>query len=73
MFFPLDNIREMGYFYLLRNEDLTASGKLLKKINQQVKDLEAAGARSSFAIYSSDYDENYVFCMAHTPHIQRSN
>ena len=73
MLFSLDNVREKCYFYLLRNEDLTSSGKLLKKINQQVKNLEEPDARSSFAIYSSDYDQNYVFCMAHTPHIQRSN
>mgnify|MGYP001422331481 CR=1 FL=1 len=73
MFFSLDNIREKGYFYLLRKEDLTSSGSLLKKITEQVKSLEEEGARSSYAIYSSEYDQNYVFCMTHTPHIQGGN
>ena len=71
--FSLDKAREKGYFYLLREKDLTASGNLLKKITKQVKDLETEGARSSYAIYSSDYDQNYVFCMIHTPHIQGGN
>ena len=71
--FSLDKVREKGYFYLLREEDLTASGNLLKKITKQVKDLETEDARSSYAIYSSEYDQNYVFCMIHTPHIQGGN
>ena len=71
MFFSLDKIREKGYFYLLSKKDLTSSGSLLKKITEQVKNLETEDAKSSFAIYSSDYDQNYVFCMTHTPHIQR--
>ena len=71
MFFSLDKIREKGYFYNIRKEDLASDGTLLKKITEQVKNLETEDAKSSFAIYSSDYDQNYVFCMTHTPHIQR--
>ena len=71
MFFSLDKAREKGYFYLLIKEDLTSSGNLLKKITEQVKDLEIEDAKSSFAIYSSEYNQNYVFCMTHTPYIQR--
>jgi len=71
MFFSLDKMREKGYFYLLTKEDLTSDGNLLKKITEQVKNLETEDARSSFAIYSSEYDQNYVFCMTHTPYIQR--
>jgi hypothetical protein len=72
MLFPLDSVREKGYFYLLRNEDLLSSGSLLRKISQQVKNLETEDARSSYTIYSSDYDQNFVFCMFHTPYVQRS-
>ena len=71
MFFSLDRVREKGYFYNIRKEDLASDGTLLKKITEQVKNLETEDAKSSFAIYSSDYDQNYVFCMTHTPHIQR--
>jgi len=70
LLFPLDAVREKGYYYLLKSEDLTSSGTLLKKISQQVKGLEEEDAKSSYAIYSSDYDQNFVFCMAHTPHVQ---
>ena len=71
MFFSLDKMREKGYFYLLTKDDLTSDGNLLKKITEQVKNLETEDARSSFAIYSSEYDQNFVFCMTHTPYIQR--
>jgi len=71
MLFSLDNVREKGYFYLLKKEDLISSGNLLKKITQQVKGLGEEDAKSSFAIYSSEYDQNFVFCMTHTPYIQR--
>ena len=71
MFFSLDKIREKGYFYNIRKEDLASDGTLLKKITEQVKNLEIEDAKSSFAIYSSEYNQNYVFCMTHTPYIQR--
>jgi len=71
LFFPLDNVREKCYFYLLKGEDLKKSGNLLKKITKQVKSLGSENARSSYAIYSSEYDQNYVFCFHHTPYIQK--
>jgi len=71
LFFPLDNVREKCYFYLLKDEDLKKSGNLLKKITKQVKSLGVENARSSYAIYSSEYDQNYVFCFHHTPYIQK--
>jgi hypothetical protein len=70
LFFPLDNVREKSYYYVLKNEDLISSGKLLKKINEQVKSLTQEGARGSYAIYSSEYNQNFILCAAHTPHIQ---
>jgi len=70
LFFPLDNVREKSYYYVLRNEDLMASGKLLRKINKQVESLIEEGARGSYAIYSSEHDQNFILCAAHTPYIQ---
>lgn len=71
MFFSLDSVREKCYFYLLRGDDLKKSGSLLKTITKQVKSLETEEARSSYAIYSSEYDQNYVFSFYHTPYIQK--
>ena len=71
MFFSLDNVREKCYFYLLKGEDLKKSGNLLKVITKQVKSLESEDAKSSYAIYSSEYDQNYVFSFHHTPYTQR--
>jgi len=70
LFFPLDKVREKSYYYVLKNEDLISSGKLLKKINEQVKNLTEESARGSYAIYSSEYNKNFILCAAHTPHIQ---
>ena len=70
MFFSLDNIREKCYFYLMRGEDLRTDGNLLKTITKQVKDLRSENSRSSYAIYSSEYDQNYIFSFYHTPYVQ---
>ncbi len=70
MFFSLDNVREKCYFYLLRGEDLRTDGNLLKAITKQVKELKSEDSRSSYAIYSSEYDQNYIFSFYHTPYIQ---
>ena len=68
--FSIDNVREKCYFYLLKREDLTSSGKLLKTISNQVEEMREPNSRSSFAIYSSDYDDNFIFSSYHTPYIQ---
>ena len=70
MFFSLDNIREKCYFYLLKGEDLRTDGNLLKTITEQVKELRSEDSRSSYAIYSSEYEQNYIFSFYHTPYIQ---
>jgi hypothetical protein len=70
-FFNLDTMREKNYFYLLRESDLLSSGKLLKTINGQVSSLEMENCKSSYAIYSSSYEDNYVLTLFHTPNIQK--
>jgi hypothetical protein len=70
MFFSLDNIREKCYFYNIKGEDLRTDGNLLKTITRQVNELKSEDSRSSYAIYSSKYDQNYIFSFYHTPYVQ---
>lgn len=69
--FLLDSVREASYLFLVKEEDLKSNNGLLKKITDQVNSLRFEECRSSYAIYPSQYEENYVFCLLHTPYIQK--
>jgi len=69
--FLLDNVREASYLYLINESELKSNNGLLKKITEQVNSLRFDNCRSSYAIYPSQYEENYVFCLLHTPYIQK--
>ena len=69
-FFPLDRTREIRYYYAINNEALKSDGKLFKKIKSQVKDHEE-DIRTSYGVFSTTYDKNYGYFLAHSSTIQK--
>jgi hypothetical protein len=71
LFFSLDNIRERVYYYGVPDETLKSDGNLLKTITEQVKSSSNRGKiKTSFGIFSTEYEENYCFTEVHTSFIQ---
>ena len=68
LFFLLDNIKEMKYYYAISRNKLETDGSLMKKITENIKmenDLKA-----SYGIFATDYPDDYVYCIANSSFIQ---
>ena len=70
LFFPLDNIREMRYYYAINKEKLKSDGSLSKKIKNQVKERTNKNTAVSYGIFSTNYNQDYVYALAHSSFIQ---
>ena len=67
LFYLLDNVREMRYYYAINKKKLETDSDIMKKIRKQTKDQIA----TSYGIYSTNYEQDYVYTVAHTSEIQR--
>ena len=67
LFFPLDEIEEMVYYYAINKNKLEEEGDLYKKIRQQVK----GDIKTGYGIYATNYEQDYVYLVAHTSEIQQ--
>jgi hypothetical protein len=72
MFFPLDNIREKRYYIGVSKKTLETDASLLSQIKKHVKPA-SENIKSSFSIYSTDYEENFAYVLCYTPEIQTKN
>jgi len=73
LFYDLAHPREKLYYYAINEEDLQKESGLFKKIINQVKSKSEPGVRSSYSIFSTRYDDNYVYTIHHTSLIQGEN
>jgi|TARA_E500000305_G_C3987441_1_gene220133 hypothetical protein len=70
LFFPIDNIREKVYYYAINENKLRESSDIRKKIISQVKE-NSIDTKVSYGIYSTQYEEGYVYCVAYSSTIQQ--
>jgi len=68
LFFSLDNVREMRYYYAINRDKLETDGTLMRKITENVKN--EADIDVSYGIYATDYADDYVYCVANASIIQ---
>mgnify|MGYP001169184978 CR=1 FL=1 len=69
MFFDLDNVREKVYYYAINEKKLREQGGIHKKVIAQVKQ-NAKNTKTTYGIYPTQYDEDYVYCVAYSSNIQ---
>tara|TARA_R110000824_G_scaffold79224_7_gene199640 strand:- start:873 stop:1706 length:834 start_codon:yes stop_codon:yes gene_type:complete len=70
LFFPIDSIREKVYYYAINENKLRESSDIRKKIISQIKE-NSLDTKVSYGIYSTQYDEDYVYCLAYSSDIQQ--
>jgi len=68
LFFSLDGIREMRYYYAINRDKLETDGTLMRKITENVKN--EADIDVSYGVYATDYTDDYVYCVANSSMIQ---
>ena len=67
LFYLLDNVGEIRYYYAINKEKLETDGDILKKIRKQIK----SKTETSYGIFSTNYDQDYVYTVANSSEIQR--
>tara|TARA_R100001086_G_scaffold37676_2_gene16805 strand:- start:2168 stop:2998 length:831 start_codon:yes stop_codon:yes gene_type:complete len=69
MFFDLDNVREKVYYYAINEKKLKTQGDIHKRVIAQVKE-NAKNTKTTYGIYPTQYDEDYVYCVAYSSIVQ---
>ena len=70
LFFPLDNVREIKYYYGIPKSKLETEVHLFRKIVDQVKSRKTDNIKVSYGIFATDYEDEYVYMVAHSSRIQ---
>jgi hypothetical protein len=72
MFFSLDFPREKRYYYAVPQKMLEEDENLMAIIQKQVKDaVEHDRMKVAYAIYSTQYDQPYVYCEGYSTLVQK--
>ena len=67
LFYPLENIGEKKYYYMIREEDLKGDKEFLTKIRDFTRN---QASKASYSIWSTNYEQNYVYVCAYSSKIQ---
>ena len=70
MFFSLDNVSDRVYYYACNKMKLETENNLFGEIKNSLKRKMETDVRVSYGIFETDYDEDYIYCVAHTSAIQ---
>ena len=70
MFFPLENLREVRYYYAISEKELSRSSGLFRTIKENVKNRASEEVTACYGIYSTNYDQNYGYLAHFSSHIQ---
>ena len=73
MFFSLDSVTDMVYYYAYNKMKLEAENSLFGEIRNSLKRKMKPGIRVSYGIFETDYDEDYIYCVNHTCVIQKQD
>jgi hypothetical protein len=71
LFFSLDNVDEIRYYYAINKNKLQSDGRLMKKIKQQIQDQTDDEVKASYGIFSTDYEQDYLYLLGHSLEIQK--
>jgi len=70
LFYPLERVTEKTFFFAYNEEKLKSDGTLSKKIKDIMKKKVDNGIKVSYNVYTTEYKEDYGYCVARTSVIQ---
>jgi len=71
MFFSLDNVSDIVYYYTHNKEKLESDFDLMSKIKKAVSNKKEEGVRVTYGIFETDYEQDYIYCMNYSSVIQK--
>ena len=71
MLFSLDNARERCYIYGINEDKLKTDTHLLSKLKKQINSKSKENLAISYAVYSTEYDNDIGYIIEKTPHPQQ--
>ena len=72
LFYPLQDPREIVYYYGMSEDKIKNEKNLLRTIMESAKNKTSEHTRASFSIYQTGYDDDYVYVEYHSPIIQKN-
>ncbi len=70
LLFPLEEIKDIHFYYGIPSEDLKNDQSLVKKIKEHVKSYKTEDLSTSFSVYETSLDNIIVLCVAFSSKIQ---
>tara|TARA_R110000824_G_scaffold12623_10_gene55376 strand:+ start:29462 stop:30310 length:849 start_codon:yes stop_codon:yes gene_type:complete len=70
LFFSLENLKEIRYYYAINENELNKSSGLFRNIKENVKSKTSDEVSACYGIYSTNYDQNYGYLAHYSSHIQ---
>lgn len=71
MFFSLDSVSDIVYYYTHNKAKIETDPELMSKIRKTIASQKEDGYRVTYGIYETDYDQDYIYCLNHTSIIQK--
>ena len=71
MFFSLDNVKDIVYYYNHNKEKLESDFELMSKIKNAISSKKEDGVRVTYGIFETDYEQDYIYCLNHSSVIQK--
>ena len=71
MFFSLDNVSDIVYYYAYNKDKLETDFELMNKIKNAVSSKKENGIRVTYGIFETDYEQDYIYCLNHSSVIQK--
>jgi hypothetical protein len=71
MFFSLDNISDVVYYYAYNKNRLETDSTLMADIKRNIEQNKFEEIRATYGIYETDYEQDYVYSLYHTSEIQQ--
>ena len=66
----MDRITEKAYYFAFNEERLKTDGTLGKKIKEIMRKKLDKGTKISYNVYTTQYEQDYGYCIARTSVIQ---
>jgi hypothetical protein len=71
MFFSLDNISDIEYYYAYDKKEIETNKNLLSEVKININEKKEVTKRVTYGVYETDYEQNYLYCIHGTSIIQQ--
>jgi len=71
LFFSLDNVSDVVYYYAYNKDKLELDFELMNKIKTAVSNKKEDGVRVTYGIFETNYEQDYIYCLNHSSVIQK--